>query len=315
MKIVVVGTGPVAREHSKVLTALKQSFVAVGRSAARASSFSEETGIEAFSGGIEAYLNLHPTPDAAVVCVPPGELSSVATAVVKSGVKLLLIEKPGGLDLDELQGLHALSGTRGAKVFVAYNRRFYSSVERCKHWIDVDGGVQTFHFDFTELSARIVALGKPQRVLERWFEANSTHVVDLAFFLGGEPRELTSITTSHLDWHRRGSRFVGHGVSVNEALFSYHANWNAPGRWSVELTTPLRKLFLRPLETLRIQVAGSFEVLAEETGDLDVQFKPGFYRQMQAFLGLSAETNRLMTLEQQVARARNVYARICPEVS
>ena len=35
---------------------------------------------------------------------------------------------------------------------------------------------------------------------------------------------------------------AGAGVTENGALFSYHANWEAPGRWSVEIMTKKRRL-------------------------------------------------------------------------
>ena len=39
------------------------------------------------------------------------------------------------------------------------------------------------------------------------------------------------------DWHERSYNFSGAGVSDSGALFAYHGNWGAPGRWSVEVLT------------------------------------------------------------------------------
>ena len=79
--------------------------------------------------------------------------------------------------------------------------------------------------------------------------------------------------------------FAGAGISQNGALFSYHANWEAPGRWVVEILTKKHRLIFRPLEKLQIQRIGS--ITAEEfliDTRLDVNFKPGLFLQVEHFL-------------------------------
>jgi hypothetical protein len=41
--------------------------------------------------------------------------------------------------------------------------------------------------------------------------------------------------------------FAGAGVADNDALFSYHANWAAPGRWCVEILTNLAPFYFKTL--------------------------------------------------------------------
>ena len=89
--------------------------------------------------------------------------------------------------------------------------------------------------------------------------ANSTHVVDLAFFLGGAPEKISSYVGGKLDWHPNGSIFSGAGITKNNTLFSYNANWEAPGRWGVEVITNKSRLILRPLEKLQIQKIGNLD--------------------------------------------------------
>ena len=121
---------------------------------------------------------------------------------------------------------------------------------------------------------------------EKWFLGNSTHVVDLAFFLGGKPKELCSFTSGSLDWHTTSSTFSGAGISENNALFSYQANWESAGRWSVEVLTKEHRLILRPMEKLQIQKKGSIAQNYDETinYDLDDAYKPGLYLQTKNFL-------------------------------
>jgi hypothetical protein len=89
-----------------------------------------------------------------------------------------------------------------------------------------------------------------------------------------------------LDWHPSASVFNGAGITDTGALFSYHANWEAPGRWSVEVLTKEHRLILRPLEELQVQNLGSVSVEKMEIADkLDKSYTPGFYRETESFLG------------------------------
>ena len=54
-----------------------------------------------------------------------------------------------------------------AKVYIAYNRRFFSSVMEESKIIKADGGITSLHFEFTEWADRIKELSKPKEVLNR----------------------------------------------------------------------------------------------------------------------------------------------------
>ena len=76
-------------------------------------------------------------------------------------------------------------------------------------------------------------------------------------------------------------------MSEQNILFSYHANWQAPGRWGVEIQTAYNRLILRPMEELKINKLGS--VLEENFiigSDLDNNYKPGLLMQTKMFLDL-----------------------------
>jgi hypothetical protein len=90
---------------------------------------------------------------------------------------------------------------------------------KAKEMIEQDGGVLSFNFEFTEWPHTIEVLDIKEEVKQHWFLANSTHVVDTAFFLGGRPRQLTSFQANSLDWHKSGAIFTGAGISENDALF------------------------------------------------------------------------------------------------
>lgn len=300
-RILLIGAGPMAVEYAKVLKGMDKRFVVIGRGAQSAAAFQEQTGIEAFVGGLDAYFakNTVGEADTAIVCVNEAMLGTVARQLVNLGVKSILVEKPGGLDSEDIRRVKDAAAAKGAKVYVGYNRRFYTSVLKAQEMIAADGGVTSFHFEFTEWGHVIAGLQKVEGVKEAWFMANSSHVIDLAFFLGGKPQEICSFTAGGLDWHPRASVFTGAGKTAAGALFSYCANWAAPGRWSVEVMTRKHRYIFRPMEKLQIQKIGSVAIeevpLADE---LDQAYKPGLYRQVEAFLG---NKSVLPSIEEQVA--------------
>ena len=95
---------------------------------------------------------------------------------------------------------------------------------------------------------------------------------------------MKSFSTDNLAWHKKAI-FSGAGISNNNALFSYHANWKAPGRWVVEVLTEKHRFLFKPMEQLQIQILNSVKVEPVEIDNkLDVAFKPGVHQQTKAFL-------------------------------
>lgn len=302
--ILLVGAGPIASEYAKVLAALNVPFIVVGRGSASAEKFQEKTGIKPIEGGLEKFIaNSDFTPKKAIIAVGIDRLPACTSILIQQGTKQILVEKPGGLLIDELHSVVTLAKNYGAKVFIAYNRRFFASTLKAKEIIQEDGGVISFNFEFTEWSHEIRSLPIPKEIKERWLIANSSHVADLAFFLGGKPKTIRCFTSGQMDWHSSAAVFAGAGVSETGALFSYQANWDAPGRWGVEVLTKNYRLIFRPIEQLHLQRRESTVIEKVEIDDaLDISFKPGFYRQVTAFL--NNDTTNLMPLDKQLTMIR-----------
>ena len=123
---------------------------------------------------------------------------------------------------------------------------------------------------------------------QNWFLGNSTHIIDTAFYVGGLPEQLSAFVSgeNEIGWHKASSNYSGAGITNKKALFSYHANWQAPGRWSIEFLTKKHRLVFRPIEKLQIQNIGSVALNDVEDIDytLDEKYKPGLYLQTKSFL-------------------------------
>lgn len=282
-----VGASLMAQDYIKVLGALDVEMTVIGRSEGNAKVCAEAMNCEVLSGGLRNFLEQKPElVSHAIVSVGVEALFETTKMLLEYGITYLLIEKPGALHTVEFETLLQLSKEKNANVFIAYNRRFFASTLKAQELIAKDGGVTSFNFDFTEWGHVIAPLEKAEGVKEKWFLGNSTHVVDMAFYLGGLPKELSTFTAGSLDWHPSSSVFSGAGVSEKNALFSYQANWESAGRWSVEVLTKEHRFIFRPIEKLQIQKRGSIVHVFDESIDysLDEEFKPGLYLQTKSFL-------------------------------
>lgn len=308
-KVWIIGAGGIAQEYAKVLTALGFDYLVIGRGEKSAEIFREKLNHDVITGGLRSFLKVaSEVPAYSIVATPVSELSSNTTDLLHFGVKNILCEKPGFLYPQECNAVAFLAKEKGANVFLAYNRRFYSSVLAAERIIMDDGGIKSFNFEFTEWGHVIEKLHYSKEVFSNWFYANSSHVVDLAFFLGGSPAQMASFSDGDISWHKPAI-FAGAGISSKGALFSYQANWNAPGRWAVELLTEKHRLYLKPMEQLQVQNLGSVAVNPVEIDDrLDKEFKPGFYLETKSFV--ENDWSRFCKISQQID-AIKVYNQIC----
>jgi predicted dehydrogenase len=297
-EIVLIGSGNMAIAYCEVLKSLNVSFTVVGNSKGKAKEFTDKTGKECISGGIEKYLErIQRLPDYAIVAVQVEALFKVATLLINKKIINILVEKPGGINEKEIINLGNLS-KNNSNIYIAYNRRFYKSVLYAKQEIKKDGGALSARFEFTEWSHIIKKLKKSDELKRNWFLANSTHVIDLAFSLIGKPKELSSYTSGNIEWHKP-SIYSGAGITDANCIFSYYANWESSGRWGVEVNTAKRKLILSPLEILQEQQIGSIEIQKVDLDySIDEKFKPGVFEQVKAFI--EDEKENLKPLEEQL---------------
>lgn len=307
-----IGSGYMAIEYAKVLKDLNVSFLTIGRGNESAKSFKEAIGADVITGGLDQFLQTTPTlPTHAVVSVGIENLATTTLALLKYGVKKILVEKPAVAYPKEIDDLVEETKKQNAQVLLAYNRRFYASILKAQQIIEEDGGITSFNFEFTEWSHVIGTLKKHPAEHQNWFLGNSTHIIDTAFYVAGKPIQLHAFVKGQnkLDWHTKSSIFTGAGETDKGALFSYQANWLSPGRWFIEFLTPKHRLVFKPVEKLQIQQIGSVAVEPVEDIDytLDEQYKPGVYLQTKAFL--EGEVSNFCDIYEQ-AKAMEYYKQI-----
>ena len=298
MSLWLVGAGPHAREYAKVLMHLHQTFEVIGRGSSSATEFESCVGKEVRGEGLEAEISLQGAPEQAIVAVSYDQLPAVASTLIRAGTKYILLEKPAALGISKIRELNSLAKLHGTQVLVAYNRRFYASTLLARKLIRDDGGPTSCTFEFTEWAHTIEPMQLPAITKAAWMIANSSHVADLAFHLCGAPSDWRAWHDGSMAWHPAGARFCGAGVTDRGTLFSYLADWEAPGRWGLEVLTRKRRFVFRPMESLHVTHLGSIKMETVVLEDaLDLNFKPGLYRQTQAFL--AGDTSCLCTIDEQ----------------
>ena len=311
-KVLLIGAGYMASEYLKVLKYLNCDVTIVSRSEGKITLLKKDfPNYIYYTKGIDDYLsNVTELPDFVINTVNVSSLKDVSLALLKAGVKNLLIEKPGDLVIGGLKDLKNTFVKKSANVFIAYNRRFYSSIGELKKQIIIDGGISNCHFEFTEWIHTIDPSIYDNETLTKWIIANSSHVIDTVFHLIGFPKDLNTIVggVNEIIWHPSGSVFTGSGISEKNIPFSYNTDWSSAGGWSIEIFTNKRRFYLKPMEKLFEQKKGSINISEISLDDeVDKNFKPGLYKQTLAFL--NSDFSDLVSIDEQI-RALSIYEKI-----
>jgi len=309
--VVLFGAGPMAMDYAKVLKHLGTNFIVVGRSEEGTENFQEQTGIAAIANGVPGWREKgDANAEYGIIAVSFETLAATAIELMDTGLRKILLEKPAGLTAREIYAVCEHAKKTDTQIFLGYNRRFLTSVIQAKKLIEDDGGVLSFNFEFTEWCDDVPKKLKYSDAGKNWFLANSSHVVDMAFHLGGDPKELHSWTAGGNDWHPTATVFTGAGATHSGALFSYQANWDAPGRWGVEVLTENHRYIFRPLEKLQILKHNTVSVDFVNIDDrLDLEFKPGLYRQTESFLNENPDAP-LLNIHEHYKKVTTFYEKI-----
>ena len=131
----------------------------------------------------------------------------------------------------------------------------------------------------------------------------------MAFHLAGKPVNWRSYSREgETPWLKK-TIFVGSGITENNVLFSYSANWESAGRWSIELMTKFHRIILKPLELIKIQKKDTINITEHIfNNEDDLNFKPGIFKQVLSFL--SKEKEGLLTLEEHFLITKDIYSKI-----
>lgn len=294
--VAVVGAGYMAREHIRAFADIPNVSMAgiTSRTRARAESLAAEYNIPHVCDSVnEMYEKTK--ADLVVVCVPELAANQVSRACFEFPWAALL-EKPAGYNLNDAKDIQEAAAKKDRKVFVALNRRFYSSTRNALKDIETVYGPRFIHVLDQEDQVRALEAGQPKKVVDYWMYANSIHIVDyLSLFGRGRVLSVEQI----IPWNPQEPWVVMAKVNFESGdVGLYEGVWNAPGPWSVNINTRERRWEMRPLEQLAYQSAGQRKTEVVEPHPWDTEFKPGLRLQAaQAVSAVFGEKTDLPTLQ------------------
>ncbi len=127
--IALVGIGKIARDQHVPAIAASPAF----QLAATASRSGTIEGVEAF-GDLASLLDARPDIDCVSLCTPPQARFEDAWRALSAG-RHLMIEKPPGATLSEVQALEGLARQNGLTLFATWHSRHATSVEAARAWL------------------------------------------------------------------------------------------------------------------------------------------------------------------------------------
>lgn len=280
VRVAFVGAGYMASEHIRAFaTCPGVKLLGIhSRNSDRAEELAKQHPGLAVFPSIEA-LHTHTEADLVVIAVPEMACEAVCQEAFRYPWTLL-VEKPVGYTLEQARRIEQNAKCLNAKVYVALNRRFYASTLQLQNALKDISGQRVVTILDQEDAESALGAGQPSEVVHNWMYANSIHLIDyFAQLCRGE-----IISTRVLSpWNPSAP-----GPVVAQLQFSsgdmglYQAIWNAPGPWSVAVSTASLRAELRPIEQLSLQKVGSRHPEIQTADPLDLQFKPGLVRQAKA---------------------------------
>jgi D-galactose 1-dehydrogenase len=129
IRIAIVGVGKIARDQH-------MPSIAANRDFHLAASVSRSGGIDGVPtfGDIDSLLESDVAVDAVALCMPPGPRHAIALKALRAG-KHVLLEKPPGATLSELDDLVAAAATENVALFATWHSRFASGVAKARAWL------------------------------------------------------------------------------------------------------------------------------------------------------------------------------------
>lgn len=282
--ILIVGTGKIAEEYIKCLIKLNKTIEIVGNTKKKTDLISKKYNIKCFNGGIENFKFIKKYENI-IIATPVLLLFEHLKICINKckGLFNILVEKPGCLYSYQLK--HIIEIKKNINIYIAYNRRFYSSTLKGKEIIDKD---PIKHLSFKLNAYKLKEKGKifSQECMNSYFTAMTTHLVDMAFFFTNIPKKINTNISGYgnLLFHKKGCFFKGDGITLNNIPFNYIGDWSQDGFWNIELfLNSGKKLYYQPLEQLKIINKDSSEQIIDKK-QIDIDFKPGFYKQVKSFI-------------------------------
>lgn len=298
-KVAFIGAGYMATEHLKAFNGIASVELAgiYSRTRSRAEQLAEHYGIQQVFDSIVDLYN-QTKADLVVISVPELAAREVATIAFQFPW-ICLFEKPAGFNVEDAEEIIKVQRQFSAKAFVALNRRHYGSTRAVLASLKKTHGPRLIQVLDQEDTAAALALGHPELVVQNWMYANSIHLIDyFQIFCRGSLINIENI----IPWDPKDPFLIMSKLTYDSGdIGIYQAVWNAPGPWSVVVSTTEKRFEMRPVESAFEQIYGKRVLEPLPVDERDNLFKPGIREQAELAVKAVLEKNvpvKLPTLDE-----------------
>ena len=289
LKFGFIGSGSIAPYHLDVLSHLgiRVACIASKENSASVKKIANLYNIDKIEKNWINLFENNSNLSAIIVCTPPSVSSKIIDYVKGTDISVL-VEKPGAVSSQELI---AIRKTLKSKVFFAFNRRFYHSVNEFKHNMNKTPG-----FLVVKIIEDKKYMSNKNSVLEI-FVSNSIHYFDIINYLIGDFR-IGSVHKLSGNFGFRTTIINSNDIEMGEILVEF----GTPANTSITFENSEISLKLEPIEMytranslsvveptkknpIRSYVPAWNQIKEKNDTKPESQFKPGFLEQMTEFVG------------------------------
>ena len=274
MRVAFVGAGVIAPEHLKAVRAAGGEVVAVCSRGPSAAKFASHHQIAASFNDVPRMLK-ETKPDCLFLLTSPISYKDILSSIQPIEMPVFL-EKPLGITVKETRKLRSLLPPT---TFVGLNRRFYHWVKPIREMLNSDRGC-LIQAVLAERARDFCGRSEVER--NSWLMLNGIHLLDLLFYLAGEPDTIQA----RVSWGQSAAPRLPQFTSICYRTRTKHqiqlaVNLDSPGGWRIHAFLSGKEIAVSPLEQCNIRdFSGACTItLPSEHQDL----KPGFLEQTRCF--------------------------------
>lgn len=323
IKVAFIGCGNISYFHYDVLDALGIKVVAASarsNSANLAKFVSSHTEVVPYDN-YKIMIN-NERPDAIYLLTSWDQTENVLSDLAEYDIPILS-EKPIALTPNKIESLINIQEKKKTDLLVGYNRRFYDFMPEIKSLLS-QIKILSIEIHIPESTNNITDI----KLLNNLFIQNSSHVIDLFYYLLNEPKIQVENKKRILSLGEK--RLAGYNafLSVNDIPIHLIANWNSPTNFGIKFHAENLLIELLPLEIATIY--NGFEIIEPTKenpirrykpkvkskffiSEQSAKFKPGFLNQAINFIETSILRNYKNT---QAANLNSTFnlTKLCKQI-
>lgn len=280
MKVAIIGFGNIAIKHKQAIEHAGDVIIASVNRSEKGNQLAKDHGITNTYTSIESMIQ-NESPDAIVVTVSYENIYEQTKLLIPYKIPLL-IEKPAGTSLSELNELIQISKENATIVQVAMNRRHYDIFQTALAHMGGKDMLTAIDVEWSETPLKLLSQkGYSREQVAKIIYGNSIHGIDMATYFCGELKDVhiqVSNCGDNFRWYMQFS-----GKSSRGVLVSFRSSWDHPVPWKMVMSTRSKRYVFAPLEKCYVQETDISEMFELNCDEQTIPIKAGFMGQWYAF--------------------------------